>query len=40
MLLLHWEGWKMGVAEFIIIGLVFVSLAGCFVYSIIANRQK
>lgn len=30
----------MGVVEMIIIGLVFVSLAGCFVYSIIANRQK
>ncbi len=30
----------MGVVEFIILGLVFASLAGCFVYSLIANRQK
>lgn len=29
-----------GAAEIIIIGLVFVSLAGCLVYSFIANRQK
>ena len=31
---------KMGIVEFIIIGLVFVALAGCFVYSLIANKQK
>lgn len=31
---------KMGVVQFIILGLVFVALAGCFVYSIIANKQK
>lgn len=30
----------MGIIEIIIIGLVFVSLAGCFVYSIVANKQK
>lgn len=30
----------MGVVEFIIIGPVFVALAGCFVYSLAANRQK
>ncbi len=30
----------MGVVECIIIGLVFVALAGCFVYSLIANKQK
>lgn len=30
----------MGVVEFIIIGLVFVSLAGCFIYSLVVNKQK
>lgn len=30
----------MGVVEFIIIGLVFVPLAGCFIYSLVANKQK
>lgn len=30
----------MGVVEFIIVGLVFAALAGCFVYSIVANKQK
>ncbi len=29
----------LGIVEFIIIGLVAVSLIGCFVYSIIVNRQ-
>lgn len=30
----------MGVVQIIIIGLAFVALGGCFVYSIIANKQK
>lgn len=30
----------MSVVEFIIVGLVFAALAGCFVYSLIANKQK
>lgn len=30
----------MGVVEFIIVGIVFAALAGCFVYSIIVNKQK
>lgn len=34
------RGKKMGVVEFIIVGLVFAALAGCFVYSILANKQK
>ena len=30
----------MGVAEYIIIGIVFVALAGCFVYSIATNTKQ
>ncbi len=30
---------KMGIVEIMIIGLVFVSLGGCLVYSLISNRQ-
>lgn len=29
-----------GAAEIIIIGLVFIALAGCLVYSFIANKQR
>lgn len=29
----------MGIAEIIILGMVFVSLGGCFVYSLLSNRK-
>lgn len=29
----------MGVAEIIILGMVFVSLGGCFVYSLLSNKK-
>lgn len=30
----------MGIVEFIILGLVFVALGGCFVYSLVTSKQK
>ena len=30
----------MGIVEIIILGLVFVSLGGCFVYSLISNKSS
>lgn len=30
----------MGIVEIIILGLVFVALGGCFVYSLISNRHN
>lgn len=30
----------MGVVEFLIVGLVFIALAGCFIYSLVVNKQK
>lgn len=30
----------MGIVEIIIMGLVFVALGGCFVYSLVSNNKK
>lgn len=29
----------MGVVEFLVLGLVFIALGGCFIYSILTNKQ-
>ena len=29
----------MGIVEIIVLGLVFVSLGGCFIYSLISNKK-
>lgn len=29
----------MGIVEFLVLGLVFIALGGCFIYSILTNKQ-
>lgn len=35
----EWEDGEMGIVEILIMGLVFVALGGCLVYSIVSNGK-